>query len=513
MMNDLLINPSFGRQSLVDIPLAWHDLLPLLPVGVVGITILLVMVGIALKRSHALSVGLGLLGLMVALVLTILQLFEKIPTGGVGILFVVDGFALVNGAVILVSALACLTLAYPHFTTLKDNKEELYLLILTATMGAMLMVSARHFASFFMALELLSVPMYGMLSYTFLKSKSLESGIKYLVLSASASATILMGMAFIFADIGDLSFAMLGQFISMQNITPLLIIGAVMISAGLAFKLSLVPFHAWAGDVYQGSPSPVTAFLASVGKVAVVALAVRFFIVTASPSLIALDSVLVVLIALSVLAGNLLALYQNNLKRLLAFSSVAHMGYVMMALVATGNISDTTITMYMAIYALSSIGAFGVIVLMTGEYGEKDRNAKTAEIEDEADSMAVYQGLFWRRPVLTAVMTVMLLSMAGMPMTAGFITKMQVLFATVQGGRFFLAGLLIVGSAIGLYYYLKVILMMYKRPVEMMAFDVPDDWRVRANGAMMILITLMVFLLGVLPNGLFVLASFAEIAQ
>lgn len=512
-MNELLMNPSLGGQSLVSTPLTWGGLLPLLPAGVVGVTILLVMIGIALKRSHVLSASLSVVGLSIAFVLTALQLFDTLPSGHVGTLFIVDGFAIVNGAVVLLSALACLALAYPYFATFKNNKEELYILILTATMGAMLMTSARHFASFFVALELVSVPMYGMLSYAFLKSKSLESGIKYLVLSAAASATMLMGMAFVFADVGSLTFATLGQFILRQNITPLLIIGAVMISAGLAFKLSLAPFHAWAGDVYEGSPAPVTAFLASVGKVAVVALAVRFFIVSASPSLIALDSVLVVLIALSVLAGNLLALYQNNLKRLLAFSSVAHMGYALMALVATGSAADTTVTMYMAIYALTSVGAFGVIVLMTGEYGEKDRNVATNALEDEADTLAVYQGLFWRRPVLTAVMTVMLLSMAGMPMTAGFITKMQVLFATVQGGRFFLAGLLIVGSAIGLYYYLKVILVMYKRPVEMVAFDVPDDWRVRANGVIMILVTIFVFLLGILPNGLFVLASFATVVQ
>lgn len=512
MMNEVTVNPSLVAEF-ANAPLTLERLVPMLPAGVVGVTILAVMIAIALKRSHGLTALLSVVGLNIALIMTVLQLFGVMPSGYVNALFAIDGFALVNGAVALISALACVALAYPYFSTFKNNKEELYLLILTATMGAMLMVSARHFASFFMALELLSVPMYGMLSYAFLKSKSLESGVKYLVLSAAASATMLMGMAFVFASLGDLSFASVGQAILQHNITPLLIVGAVMISAGLAFKLSLTPFHAWAGDVYQGSPAPVTLFLASVGKVAVMALAVRFFIVSASPSLIALDSVLVALIALSVLAGNLLALYQNNLKRLLAFSSVAHMGYALMALVATGGTSDTTITMYMAIYALTSVGAFGVIVLMTGEYGEKDRNLATAQIEDEADDLAVYQGLFWRRPVLTAVMTLMLLSMAGIPFTAGFITKTQVLFATVQGGRYFLAGLLIVGSAIGLYYYLKVILMMYKRPAQIVPFDVPDDWRLKANGLMVLLVTAIIFIFGVLPNGLLELASLATIAQ
>ncbi|UZA09365.1 NADH-quinone oxidoreductase subunit N [Moraxella bovis] len=500
----------------MNVSIEFSFLLPLLPAMILGVAVLVVMLAIAIKRSHSLIVGLTALGLNGALVVLLLQFFEKLPThinrGDVMGLFLVDGFALFNSLVVVVSALACVTLSYRYFQSFNNNKEELYLLLLTSTLGAVLMTSAHHFASFFVSLELLSVPMYGMLSFAYLKQKSLESGLKYLILSATASATLLMGMAFIFGATGELGFVRLGQSLMAGfGLSPLFMVGAVMMVAAVAFKLSLAPFHSWAGDIYQGSPAPVTAFLASVGKVAVVALVVRFLLTSATPAISSVDVVLVALVLVSIVAGNLLALTQTNLKRLLAFSSVAHMGYVLIPLIATGTTADadSVISMYMLIYALSSVGAFGVIVLMTGAYGETNRNTATQEVEDEADSMAVYQGLFWRRPVLTAVLTVMILSMAGIPFTAGFITKMQVLFAATQGGRFGLAFMVIVGSAIGLYYYLKVLLIMFKRPMTIVPFDVPSNWRVKAGGLVLILITVFIFVMGILPNTLFKWASMA----
>lgn len=479
-------------------------LMPLLPMAVVALTTLLVMVMIAVRRSHVGVALLSVAGLNIALVIAMLQFFGVMAVpANADRLFVVDGFSQFNTIAILLSALACISFSYNYFNTLKSNKEELYLLMLVATLGAVMMVSARHFASFFMALELLSVPMYGMLAYTYLKSKSLESGIKYLILSAVASATLLMGMAFIFAGTGTLLFSQIAEgMIFGHNIGPLLILGAVMIVIAVAFKLSLAPFHAWAGDVYEGAPVPITTFLASVSKVAAVALAVRFFIGSAVPALIPVDGVLVFLIVASVLVGNLLAMYQTNLKRLLAYSSIAHMGYVMMALVATGSTADSVVSMYMMVYALTSIAAFGVIVLMSG-----------CVQGVEADDMSAYQGLFWRRPVLTAVMTVAFLSLAGIPLTAGFMTKVQVMLAVVQGGRFGLAAMLIVGSAIGLYYYLKTILIMYKRPLEHVVFDVPDNWRMRSNGLIVILVAIILFIWGVLPNSLLHWGTMATIVQ
>ncbi|WP_375540367.1 NADH-quinone oxidoreductase subunit N [Moraxella nasovis] len=487
------------------LPSFWQQLGGMLPAVIVAITALVVMCAIAIKRSHYLVGTLSVVGLNIALLAQIGMLTGMLSVGtATSMLFSFDGFAMVNGTLVLIMALACCSLSYGFFGTFNDNKEELYLLMLISTLGAMLMTGAQHLASFFVSLELLSVPMYGMLAYTFLKQKSLESGLKYLVLSAAASATLLMGMAFILADVGQLHFVFIKEAILTQGVTPLVILGGSLMLVAIAFKLSLAPFHAWAGDVYQGAPAPISAFLASVAKVAAMALATRLLIETALPALPSSDVILTWLIVLSVIIGNLLALKQDNLKRLFAYSSIAHMGYALITLVSLGHAAVGLITMYMAVYGLTSLAAFGVMTVMTNNY-------RIHAKPDEAEKISDYQGIFWHRPILTAVMVVMILSMAGIPLTAGFITKFQVMFAAVQGGRFDLAIMLVVGSAIGLYYYLRVLLVMFKRPLTDSPFEASHDWSVKVGGIIVIIITLLIFVLGVLPNPLFTLASLSII--
>lgn len=485
----------------------FNVLLSFAPMVVVALTSLVVMIAIALKRSHFWSATLSVMGLNVALLLLGLQAFGVWQVAPIEhTLFAMDNFAYFNMGVILISALACCTLAYGYFTTLKDNKEELYLLMLISTLGAMMMVSATHLTSFFMALELLSVPMYGMISFTFLRSRSLEAGLKYLILSATASATLLMGMAFIFADTGALSFdEVFEQVFGVQTVSPLLVLGGVMMMVAVAFKLSVAPFHSWVSDVYEGAPAPISAFLASVSKVAMMALTIRFFAMSALPIVPSVEAVLTVVIVLSVLVGNLLALRQTNLKRLLAYSSVAHMGYALIALISLGKGSGGIVSMYMAVYALTSVGAFGVITLMSSPYKERGHTS----VSGEADDVRFYQGLFWRRPVLTAVLTIMLLSLAGIPATAGFITKFTVIFGAVQGMRFYLAGMIILGSAMGLYYYLKVLVALYQKPKAHLEFDANPHWGIKAGGVVMIAIMVSMVVFGILPDALVSLAGFA----
>lgn len=484
-----------------------ESLLSFAPMLVVAVTALVVMLAIAVKRSHFWSATLSVVGLNIALIVLILQAVGVLPMGVPNHLFVIDGFAVFNMAVILIASLACCTLSYGYFETLKDNKDELYLLMLIATLGAMLMATANHLAAFFMALELLSVPMYGMLAYTFLRARSLESGLKYLVLSATASATLLMGMAFIFANTGALDFKTLGLALAQGQIGLWFVAGAMMMLVAIAFKLSAAPFHSWVSDVYEGAPAPVAAFLASVSKVAMMALAIRFLTVTAIPSLTAFNAVLILIIVSSIILGNLLAIRQNNLKRLLAYSSIAHIGYALVALLSVGAGSTGVISMYMAVYALTSIGAFGVITLMSSPYKERGRTS----ISGEADEMRFYQGLFWRRPVLTAVLTIMLLSLAGIPLTAGFMTKFMVIFSSVQGMRFWAALLVIAGSAIGLSYYLRVLTALYQRPKAHFEFDAHHEWGIKAGGVMLLVVTALIIVFGILPNGLMNLAALATI--
>ncbi|MBP2281497.1 NADH-quinone oxidoreductase subunit N [Psychrobacter sp. PL15] len=480
-------------------------LLPYAPIMVVVITSLVVMIAITIKRSHVVTGTLTVVGLNIALFTLLGQITGILSNGSVTPvaeqLFVVDNFAQFNMVVILICALACCTLSYAYLAKLKDNKDELYLLMLLSTTGALLMVCAQHMTSFFMSLELLSVPLYGLLSYTFLRNKSLESGLKYLVLSGTASATLLMGMAFIYAEVGSLSFKaisfMLGDFFE----SPLLILGSAMMMFGIAFKLSAAPFHAWTPDVYEGAPAPIATYLASVTKVAMMALAVRFLIDTSLLALPSVQMLIMVMATLSILIGNLLAVRQTNLKRLLGYSSIAHMGYVLIVIVSIGSAADSISSMYMAVYAFTSIGAFGVVTLMSSPY----------RLSSDASELIHYQGLFWRRPVLTAVMTIMMLSLAGIPLTAGFITKLFAILSAVQGTQWFLAAMIILGSSIGLFYYLRVMLTLFKRPKEFIEFDAAGQWGIRMGGIMVIAVTAMIVFFGVLPNSLIVWSSMARI--
>lgn len=482
----------------------WSLLLPFAPVLIVVVTILIVMLAIAIKRSHFLTGTLAVIGLNAALFMLLGQMFGWMPMPAEVSsmpMFAVDPFAQFNMVIILISSLACCTLAYPYFRTFTDHKEELYLLMLLSTVGALLMVSANNLASFFMSLELLSVPLYGMLAYTFMRSRSLESGLKYLVLSATASASLLMGMAFIYASTGSLDFKEIAAALTSVYESPLMILGAAMMTFGIAFKLSAAPFHMWTPDVYHGAPAPVATYLASVSKVAMMALALRFLIDTAVLAMPSVDMLIMIVATLSILFGNLLALRQTNLKRLLGYSSIAHMGYVLVVMVSVGPTAYSISNMYLAIYALTSLGLFGVVTLMSSTY--KDAG--------EASELHHYQGLFWRRPVLTGVMTVMLLSMAGIPLTAGFITKFFAIVAAVQGMQWFLAAMIILGSAIGLFYYLRVMLTLFKRPTKTIEFDARGHWGIQAGGLMVLLATLAVVYFGVLPNDFIIWATKAVI--
>lgn len=480
-------------------------LMPYAPIIIVVITILLVMIAITIKRSHVVTGTITVAGLNIGLFTLLAQIGGVISSGSAlpqaEQLFVIDHFAQFNMVVIFICVLACCTLSYAYLMNLKDNKDELYLLMLLSTAGALLMVCSQHMAAFFMSLELLSVPLYGLLSYTFLRNRSLESGLKYLVLSATASATLLMGMAFIYAQVGSLSFKQISSQLPVMFESPLLIVGAAMMMFGIAFKLSAAPFHTWTPDVYEGAPAPIATYLASVTKVAMMALAIRFLIDSALLALPSVQMLILVMATLSILVGNLLAVRQTNLKRLLGYSSIAHMGYVMVVIVSIGSAADSISSMYMAVYAFTSIGAFGVVTLMSSPYRQSG----------EADELVHYQGLFWRRPVLTAVLTIMMLSLAGIPLTAGFITKLFAILAAVQGTNWFLAGMIILGSAIGLFYYLRVMLTLFKRPKEFIEFDVSGQWGMRMGGIMVIAVTAVVILFGVLPNNLIVWSSMARI--
>lgn len=470
-----------------------QHLIALLPLLVTSLTAVVVMLAIAAKRNHTVTFILSVVGLNLAL-LSLIPTLEVAPLE-VTPLLLIDTFACYYMALVLAASLACITLIHAYLggdsgKGYPGNREELYLLVLLSAAGGLVLVSAQHLASLFIGLELLSVPTYGMIAYAFFNKRSLEAGIKYMVLSAAGSAFLLFGMALLYAESGNLAFADIGASL-MRESSQLVQIGIGMMLIGLAFKLSLVPFHLWTPDVYEGAPAPVAAFLATASKVAVFAVLLRLYQVSPAMSGGWLSELLTLIAIASILVGNLLALLQNNLKRLLGYSSIAHFGYLLVALIASKGLAVEAVGVYLATYVLTSLGAFGVITLMSTPYSGRD-----------ADALYEYRGLFWRRPYLTAVLTVMMLSLAGIPLTAGFIGKFYVIAAGVEAQLWWLLGAMVLGSAIGVFYYLRVMVTLFMREPNLHRHDAPFDWGQRAGGIMLLVVALLAFFLGVYPQPL-----------
>ncbi len=485
--------------------MSFSELMPLAPVMIVALTTIVAMLLTAIKRNHNLIATASVVGLNLAAIYIVCSMFGKFglsfaPANVMG-MFMVDSFTMFYQFVMLIAALACCTLSHAYIETYKDNREELYILMLASVTGAMLMVASSHYASFFISLELMSIPIYGLLAYTHQRSQSLEAGVKYLVLSATASAMLLMGMAYIYAYTGSLSFYDSVQVLVESIHKPMVILGLGLIVFAIAFKLSLAPFHKWTPDVYAGAPAPVATFLATAAKVATIGLFVRYILASGAMLVESIVTIITVLAVLSIVVGNLLAVRQVNLKRILGYSSIAHFGYLLIALISTSYASLGSISLYVVTYVLTTIGAFGAVALMSSPYNNVS----------EAESLADYRGLFWRRPVLTAVLTVMMLSLAGIPLTAGFIGKFLVIMAAVTTQHWFLAAMIIVGSGIGLYYYLRVMVVMYMTPPDNPRMDAVDHWGQKVGGIMVLAAAALVLIIGVYPDPVIKLALQAEI--
>ncbi len=433
-------------------PINASDLLALLPLLVLAGSAVVVMLAVALRRRHGLTVGLTLAGLILS--------FATLPVAAgyvprtVTPLLIMDRYTLFFTGLMLASTAAVTALCYGYFHGRRGVHEELYVLLLTATLGAVVLVASRHFAALFLGLEILSVSLFALVPYSLESSdrRPIEAGTKYLVLAGVSSAFLLFGMALIYTRLGTLAFpnlAHLPQAGSYLN-NVYVLAGVMLIVAGLGFKLSLVPFHMWTPDVYQGAPAPVTAFLATVSKGAVFVLLLRYFVEAGLYNYYPVVLAVTVVAIASMLVGNLLALLQNNVKRILAYSSIAHMGYLLVALLASGALAVEAVSYYLVAYIVMTLGAFGVVGAMTAP----DQTSETGELEH-------YFGLFWRRPWLAGTFSAMLLSLAGIPLTVGFIGKFYIFTAGVDAALWLLVFVLVAGSVIGLYYYLRVVVAMF----------------------------------------------------
>lgn len=423
-------------------------LLPLLLVTATAIAALLLAAFEARSGLIALGTAAGL-----TLALVALPFADRVTPLRITPLLIVDHAALFYTGLILSATLAVTGLCHVYFGARSRRCAELYILLSTAALGACVLVASAHFASLFLGLELTSVSLFALLAYTRQRETALEAGIKYLILSGVSSSFLLFGIALVYGQTGGLGFTGLQAALSAQAPESYLTAGLVLIVCGAAFKMSLFPFHMWTPDVYQGAPAPIAAFLATISKGAMFAVLLRYFAASGALDYAPVFWLVSLLAAGSMLAGNLLALLQENVKRILAYSSIAHFGYLLVALVAGGSLAVESAGYYLTAYFVSVMASFGIVTVLS-------RRGDAEDLERLAD----YRGLFWRRPWLAAVLTLMFLSLAGIPLTMGFIAKFYIFAAGIAASSRLLLATLIVGSGIGLFYYLRVIVALYQDP-------------------------------------------------
>jgi NADH-quinone oxidoreductase subunit N len=429
-------------------------ILPETILSVVAMALLLVNVLVPSEQKAYLGY-LSLVGIVVAFIPVIGG--WGTPQDGFNGAVLQDNFALFFKGIFLISASLSILISDKYMAREGCNKGELYPLILLATAGMMLMASGTDLMVIFLGLEVLSVSLYILAGFNRDNLKSNEAGLKYFLLGAFSTGFLLYGMALTYGATGTTKIAKIAGFVaSNPGVTnnQMFLVGMLLMAVGFSFKIAAAPFHMWTPDVYEGAPTPMTAFMSVGPKAAGFAAFLRVFMI-ALPAFKAEWSVLLwVLAVLTMTVGNITALYQQNIKRMLAYSSIAHAGYVMVGFVAGNSVGMAGIMFYMLSYAFMNIGAFAIIV-MVGKKGEANNN------------VADYAGFGYKHPVLGMAMSVFLFSLAGIPPAAGFIGKFYLFSGAIQAGYIGLAIIGVLNSAVSVYYYLRIMVFMYmKDPAE-----------------------------------------------
>ena len=391
-------------------------------------------------------------------------------------MFVYDGLARYTKSLILVGTILSLLISIKPQKIDGFNKPEYPVLILFSVIGMLLMSSSMDLISLYMALELQSLPLYVIAAINRDNLKSSEAGLKYFILGALSSGLLLFGMSLVYGAVGDTSFSSISEF-SSQGMTNLLLIGLVFMLAGLAFKISLVPFHMWTPDVYEGAPTPVTAFFAIVPKIAAMTVMIRFTFFAFDGSISSWQQVIVILSLLSMILGSFAAIMQTNLKRLMAYSSIAHMGYALVG-IASGILEGISgLLIYMLIYIVMNIGSFIIILSM-----RRDNQS----VEDIYD----LKGISKTHPFIAFSFVILMFSMAGIPPLAGFFGKWVVFYSAVNSGLLFLAVIGVLTSVVGAFYYLRIIKIMYFEENEVKLDIIDNKSSMLILGLMMAIIVL-----------------------
>ncbi len=467
------------------------DLIALAPVLVLSVFAMMVLVlDLWGGRNKTLLIFTSLVGLL----MTAISAFAKhpLPAYSFNDSYIVDHLSLFFICIFTLSSALTILLSVEYNEREGIRAGEYYALILFCTVGMILLASSTDMIMIFLGIEIVSICLYVLAGIRRNDHRSNEAALKYFLLGAFATGFLLYGMTLVYGSTGSTNLFKIAEFIqnpSAQS-NPLLLMGLVLLIIGLGFKVASAPFHMWAPDVYQGAPTPVTAFMAVGPKAAAFAAFFRVFAETFPEMSPSWETLLSIIAVLSMFVGNLGAIMQTNIKRMLAFSSISHAGYILMAVIAKSSLGSSSLLFYMLSYTFMTFGVFGIVIIL-GRKGEEN-----LEIEN-------YSGLAYKHPVIALSMTIFLLSLGGLPPFAGFVAKFYIFSAAIQEGLLTLVIIAVLNSAISFYYYLKVVVFMYMKESE-------AEFKISLTPMTLFVILIGVIgtiNLGIFPNTIIALAS------
>ncbi|URJ24973.1 NADH-quinone oxidoreductase subunit N [Candidatus Blochmannia ocreatus (nom. nud.)] len=480
----------------------------LLPVMVVGITTIVIMLFISIyKRNLLFHTFLTIFGLSLSVVSFWLIWHQN--TRNVLELIYVDNTTIFYGILILLSSIVSVILSYNYLLNHPNVRDEFLLLLLISNIGGILLISANHLVILFLGIELISLPLFGLIGYSYFKKFSLEASIKYIILSGISTSFMLFGIALIYTVSNCLSFLGISNIVHSQYFIayqPIYLIGLSMLMVGFGFKLSLVPFHFWVPDIYQGSSSSVALYLTTSVKIAILSILIRLFMIFPDQY----QNILYVFLSgsacCSVLFGNLMSIGQCNIKRFLAYSVIAQIGYMMIGIISAMKFKFDLITaealgIYLISYVLSITGVFGIISIFSVIY-------KSNFTKNSVYDLCVYRGLFWKNPILSILLTITMLSLSGFPMTLGFIGKFYIFMSGIYSKLWWFTVFVAINSVIGIFYYLRIIINLYLAPVKSMFINnncnisvlSQKNWITSVVGIAVIIITVCILFFGFYPQ-------------
>ncbi|WP_449245120.1 NADH-quinone oxidoreductase subunit N [Desulfobacca acetoxidans] len=473
----------------IDIPsISLTNIGPLITLSVAGLLLLLVdafsIKGV--KKGHFHQIALT--AVLIALVQTV-WLWNRQGADFSRMIYV-DNFSFYFYVVFLIGTGISVALSIRYMEEYHKSCGEYYALMLFAAVGMMLLAAGGNLVTIFLGVEVLSIPIYILSGMFREEAKSNEAALKYLLLGGFSSAFLLFGMAMLYGGTGTMYLADLAKVIKSGGMNPLTYLGLGLLVVGFGFKVSLVPFHMWTPDVYEGAPTSITAFMSVGTKAAAFAAFLRVFMEVFPSVRMDWDMLLWVVAVATMTIGNVTALAQTNIKRMLAYSSIAHAGYILVGLVAGNQLGGIGILYYLLAYTLMNLGAFGVVILVSRK-------------KDSCLNIYDYSGVGFQYPGMALLMSVFMFSLVGMPPTAGFIGKFYIFSAAVEAGYIWLVIIGVLNSLISVYYYLRIIVIMYMYPAEADLGPVPLNATMTTT---LVFSAIAVLAIGIFPNSIYNLA-------